>query len=91
MAVEGGSLVLELRSEIPALHSEKERIEAACSESFRDVPGDWKIEIKLAHIASWWLIVIMGPDGFRESLLLDRHEQTATEIRARMKEILAER
>jgi len=91
-APEGGSVVyggldlrmlamepLQLDSEIPASHPEKQAIEEAIRKALAGLSG-WKVQIAVAKRAAWWVIRIQGPH-FRRALVVEGPEkQNAPDI-----------
>ncbi len=74
---------IEIRSEIPSWEPCKEGVETAIRDAFRDMAGDWRVEILCSRLAERWMVRIDGP-AFEWYLTLtgeERHDPEAVAVR----------
>lgn len=70
---------LQLESEIPESHPEKQAIEESIRQVLTGLAG-WRVQISVASRAAWWVIRIQGPH-FRRALVVEAPEkQNARDI-----------
>jgi hypothetical protein len=77
---------LELNSEIPEDHPDKEAIETAVAGAFAGVRGKWHVSILVQEKASWWGVRVEGPSVAWTGTLEGPEEQSPEFLSGRVRE-----